>query len=145
MPNENISIFLIGLVIGALACGITVYKVEELRYVSLQNSYQVAVTKAQDNVIHTVISSEKINQTLGDDDAKKINNVIAGWRASRVGLQPSASGSLPSVSASSGVPAKTTCDGKRLADLQTVIALEKIQINELQKWIIQQAAIYHQN
>ena len=143
--NTNWMIFLAGLVIGILGAGYIVYEIEQTKYLSLENNYQDAVTKAQAKVLAETISGNKINATIGAEYEKSTNDAINKWRASWLPKSTGAS-SLPVIPKDTSATTKTACDSsgfaKKISAYQTAEALCKIQLNEIEKWQNQICKVY---
>ena len=108
---------------------------------------QAAITKAQEKIVKTVITSEKLNHAIGEEDAKKINSIVSKWRADSLSLQQTSSNSVPSIPSSTRGTVKPSCNTrelkKELLDWKTSAQLNQIQINEWQKWQREQAQTYN--
>jgi len=138
--NETWQLFIFGFLVGAVALGFVVYEYEENRYLSLENSYKDAVTKAQNKVIQQDNASATANSKLGAEYANRINDAINAYRTGR--LQPADSNSLPVLPKTPSRTPPAACDARQVTKLKTQVQLRDIQINELQKFYNNVCTIY---
>ena len=109
------------------------------KYMDIQ---QAATIKAQNSVINKAQASAIINTEVGSDYDKQSEILINNWRATNIGMQPPAAGSMPAIS-STAKPANAAASERRLNIEIANKQLCYIALKDLQNWIKQQAAIYN--